>query len=357
MKKIISIILAIVMTMGVFSVYAFATDTPVVTVKSDVASAKVGDVVTVTVDLAKDSKLCALGFDIKYDENYFEVATFNENGFTNGTKLFEGFTLEYVNAFNKGIVKYAATTVNPVTDAAAPLMQVKFKVLKTGGSFELDVTEAYTSENQKDQTDVTAEYARACNTTITIACAHANKTEEVVKNATCTEAGTKAVKCADCGKELSTETIPATGHKFSEDAVIKAPTCTEEGLAKGVCENCGEEKESAIPATGHSFGEWVVVEEATTEKEGLAERTCACGEKETKVLEKLDAPKVWGDVNGDGKLSAMDARWILQSSTQIRILTDDQMKVADVNGDDKVSAMDARWILQAMVGKRPIPEI
>ena len=59
-----------------------------------------------------------------------------------------------------------------------------------------------------------------------------------------------------------------------------------------------------------------------------------------------------GDVNGDGKLSAIDARWALQYSAGNRELTETQIAAADANGDGKISAIDARWILQASAGNR-----
>ncbi len=53
-----------------------------------------------------------------------------------------------------------------------------------------------------------------------------------------------------------------------------------------------------------------------------------------------------GDVNGDGKVSAIDARWILQYVAATRPFTADQFKAADINGDGKVSALDVRLALQ-----------
>ncbi len=59
-----------------------------------------------------------------------------------------------------------------------------------------------------------------------------------------------------------------------------------------------------------------------------------------------------GDVNWDGKVNAVDARWVLQASSGARTLTAQQNASADVNGDGKVNAIDARWILQAASGAR-----
>ena len=59
-----------------------------------------------------------------------------------------------------------------------------------------------------------------------------------------------------------------------------------------------------------------------------------------------------GDVNGDGRVNATDARWVLQTSSGMRTLTAEQRICADVNGDGRVNATDARWILQAASGAR-----
>lgn len=67
----------------------------------------------------------------------------------------------------------------------------------------------------------------------------------------------------------------------------------------------------------------------------------------------LSVVKTWlGDVNGDGKITAIDARWALQAASGARTLTEEQKAAADVNGDGKITAIDARWILQAASGSR-----
>ena len=53
-----------------------------------------------------------------------------------------------------------------------------------------------------------------------------------------------------------------------------------------------------------------------------------------------------GDVNGDGKVGVLDARWILQYVASNRSFTAKQVELADLNGDGKVSAIDARMALQ-----------
>lgn len=66
-----------------------------------------------------------------------------------------------------------------------------------------------------------------------------------------------------------------------------------------------------------------------------------------------NAPAItMGDINGDGVINAVDARWALQSASGVRTLSDEQLAAADVNGDGKITAVDARWILQAASGVR-----
>lgn len=62
--------------------------------------------------------------------------------------------------------------------------------------------------------------------------------------------------------------------------------------------------------------------------------------------------EIMGDMNADGKINAVDARWALQSASGVRTLSDEQFAAADVNGDGKITAVDARWILQAASGVR-----
>lgn len=59
-----------------------------------------------------------------------------------------------------------------------------------------------------------------------------------------------------------------------------------------------------------------------------------------------------GDVNGDGKINAIDALWVRQSSAGVRVLTEQQKAAADVNGDGKINAIDALWITQKSAGVR-----
>ncbi len=67
--------------------------------------------------------------------------------------------------------------------------------------------------------------------------------------------------------------------------------------------------------------------------------------------------KVLGDVNDDGKITAVDARIVLQVVAGIKEEAGIIRSNGDVNYDGKISAVDARIILQCVAGIIPAPEI
>lgn len=61
-----------------------------------------------------------------------------------------------------------------------------------------------------------------------------------------------------------------------------------------------------------------------------------------------------GDINGDGKVTAVDARWVLQIAARTRDVTEAEKISVDLNKDGKVTAVDARWVLQIAAGIRTV---
>ena len=78
---------------------------------------------------------------------------------------------------------------------------------------------------------------------------HLYANETIVKEATCTEAGTKKVSC-ECG-EFELIEIPATGeHTYGDAVTTKAATCTKAGEQTATCSVCGDQKVTPVSATG-----------------------------------------------------------------------------------------------------------
>ena len=64
-----------------------------------------------------------------------------------------------------------------------------------------------------------------------------------------------------------------------------------------------------------------------------------------------------GDVSGDGKVTASDARKVLRVAAGLDVMDAEKMIVADITGDGKITASDARKILRAAAGLETLPEI
>ncbi|MGM9631855.1 MAG: hypothetical protein ACI3XL_02030 [Eubacteriales bacterium] len=115
---------------------------------------------------------------------------------------------------------------------------------------------------------------------ITPALGH-DKTETVVKEPTCEEAGEKSVSCSRCDFS-HTEEIAPLGHTFSD--VVTAPNCTEGGYTTHTCTSCGYIYTDAYTKPlGHTY-ERVVTTEPTCTEEGVATFTCHCGHSYTEPV-------------------------------------------------------------------------
>ena len=117
---------------------------------------------------------------------------------------------------------------------------------------------------------------------------------------------------------------------------------------------CGDVFTVITPLISHEFGEWEIITEPTTEAEGERIRKCKhCEETEREVLEKLPAVVI-GDVDGNGFVSSVDARWTLQIVAELRVPDERQLVAADANRDGYISSVDARWILQCAAELREL---
>ena len=73
MKKVLSLILSVVILLGTFSILAFASSTPEISLKTSAQTVRKNDKVTISVNVSKNSKLCATTIDFIYDTDYFTL--------------------------------------------------------------------------------------------------------------------------------------------------------------------------------------------------------------------------------------------------------------------------------------------
>lgn len=114
-------------------------------------------------------------------------------------------------------------------------------------------------------------------------CAHTYGAWTIIKQATCTENGSRYHVCSKCNNKETVQ-INATGHNYAGTwTIIQNASCEEEGTKCHVCQTCGERSDiTVIAATGHSYGNtWVTEKEASCNVDGLKYRQCAaCADKD-----------------------------------------------------------------------------
>ena len=202
-----------------------------------------------------------------------------------------------------------------------------------------------------------------------------NFAEPTVKAATCKAAGERTFVCRDCGFTY-TENIPVQPHVYTVATI--APGERTYGFTKYVCVTCGEilRKDVKDPLTADAMVETegirqtengvVYISAKVTEEQLLdafpgydysSEPASCTGVKlipagiDSVPENDLLTVILPGDLDGDGKVNATDARMLLRACVSMEPITDkDALLAADVDFDGRVTAEDARWILRTAVG-------
>lgn len=159
MKKVISVFLAVLMLLAIVPTAFAANNIPVITTTADKSSVTAGDIVTVTVKVSANSKLCAFTYSLKYNTSEFQVVS--NSVATHGT-----FPSELTNANISGEVKYIGATSGAVTKEGN-LFTVKLKALKSNGKLICNITEAYIDDGNDGEIDITTQVVNASTKSIT----------------------------------------------------------------------------------------------------------------------------------------------------------------------------------------------
>lgn len=129
-------------------------------------------------------------------------------------------------------------------------------------------------------------------------------------------------------------------HEEASWQTVKEASCTEEGSRSLVCPKCGEIiKTESVAPNGHTFSdEFTIDVEATRQTPGVKSRHCLYCDAVTEETEYYII--LLGDVNGDGKINLRDVL------TYKKALSGDSMSGvfiewnADLNSDGKLNSRD-----------------
>ena len=216
--------------------------------------------------------------------------------------------------------------------------------------------------------------------------------------ATCTVNGKDEYKCKVCGHTYTDE-IKATGHKWDNGVIARPASKTRKGVMRYICNVCGDIRNEDIPMIGDNEpstkpvtpvdptdpvtpveptvkveikdGETgVAMNESAkyfkvipTKVAGLTFAEFKAMFKTAPEIKSADTDNVktsdsadvngeaymiilLGDIDGNGKINATDARLILRIAAKLDASTDTKLLAGDLNGDGKISASEARSALR-----------
>ena len=294
MKKILSLLLAVVMVIGMFPAGAIFASAAEVT-----ATVTFDDTAKRTVGTTSQQVWVENGVTFTNDK---ANSTSNVNtSYSNPIRLYKGSsaTISYSGVITKIEVTCAsadyATVFATSAGSEATAADTVVTIVPTEASNSYTIA-SFTAQTRVSSVTV---YATVSDT----ACEHANTTTVAATAADCTNAGyTEGVYCNDCFTYTSGhEVIEALGH--DETSVVTAATCTAQGyttytcsvcsnerkadyvnaightLVDGVCSTCGAEQLDLSKATAIAVGDEIifVCETASTEMNGFYSTSYAYG--------------------------------------------------------------------------------
>ena len=322
-KRILSIVLALVLLVGVLTVPVSAA--PAKEVHSYLKN--------IAMDGYYDSELNAyydgfvvdsdngIYYAIYYlvDSKYIECSLFN-NSFevtwrisSNPSPAYTAFILVYDEQNSKGNVAIGAGyNGSPYSGFSSftgnsSLKSAMLEALNGWLPIVVEFTRAVINEGGYTLKDLGITGYTACNYV------HAFDDGKVTRQPTCVNDGVLTYTCRVCG-QTRTESIAATGeHQWDNGTVLTAPTCTAAGVRRYTCTVCGSTtRDETIPALGHAWTLTQILTEPGLEgtHSGRALYTCSrCNETRE---DKLCAGVVFRDMPPEGFWShdPIDWAWI-----------------------------------------------
>ena len=235
-------------------------------------------------DIYWDFSLMGIGFDGK---NYFDLKIGLEYGPEESMKtekFAEAMSSENVTfVVDKGNENNGYAMLKDFHDADVHIHSYSFEIIK-----------AATCEEAGEKI-----YTCGCGDSYseTIPALGHNTVKVSSTSATCEKGGTSTYKCTRCNYSYITSDSPKKAHDYTSEIVTSA-TCTRDGKKVFTCKNCNYSYEQIIRAKGHRWDGWGYTVYPTAISEGEMTRTC----QTCNVTEKRVAPRVVNEsciINGN----------------------------------------------------------
>ena len=331
MKKIISMLTAVLMLVTLFAVPANATS--YARVELNAAEYHVGDTVIATVYLDLDEKVTSFGVDYPFDE---DVLTFveDESSWNEDANSIMETIVDLKGNYKAAWTASKGTNFSTLSGGALTLVFTVNK-LAPGGETTINFNVVLKNNGVNEVVPVTIKTAcanhtygdwakedddnhkRVCTTencTGFETAPHNWDSGVVTTDPTCCDKGVKTFTCADC-KATKTEDVDPTGehvygdwadngdgnhirsctgtncseteteaHIWNEGEVTTDPTCCDKGVKTYTCTKCDATKTEDVDPTGeHVYGDWV------DNGDGTHTKTCTG----TTCTDAVTADHVW----------------------------------------------------------------
>ena len=262
MKKILSVLLAVMLIATCFTTVAFAaSDVTIFGSKTAMA----GQTVDVTVTISGDHAGYGMYITASDPLTITNIS---------GTEIYVKDTGFIADATKDNVSSRTFTVTVKVAENAAA----------GNHSIDVDVDEIYNAaiEDLDPSIDVYVKVEAP-------ECDH-DYVGKVTTEPGCETEGVKTFTCSKCGDSY-TESIPAKGHDYK--SVVTKPGCETEGYTTYTCANCGDSYTAdKTAALGHDWDNGTVTKEPTKDTEGEMTYTCKrCGETKTDVIPALGGCK------------------------------------------------------------------
>ncbi|MBR3954159.1 MAG: hypothetical protein IKJ63_01635 [Clostridia bacterium] len=340
MKKMLIFTLSVLMLIGSFCSYSSATRAPLICFKNQNVNISTGEEFSADIELVGNPGIISLRFKIIYDDTVLELISVED------TKLLNGFTTPPDTLSSPYTLRWADSLATQNNTEAGIIATLKFRAIQpTETTVTIEFTESRNTTGQK------ISFASS-SVNITAKCEHSftNFVPDIIAN--CHTEGMEIAYCDyGCG-EIGVMMRDYNSDLHDGDTEIRnayPATCTADGYTGDIiCLSCDAIKEygSPIRANGH---QWIAVDAGMQQCE-------KCG-----AVNRVEQPPVFGggktgDVDGDGEITAGDARLALRAAVGLENLNEVQMIDADIDKNGEITSSDARSILRASVGLETLSE-